>query len=102
MRPPAAVAAAPDAAAPTDAQRFAVWRTEFRATARAAGISEATLKAALDVAEFRPRTIELDRAQPEFTRSTWDYLDSAVSATRVLRQGLMPWRGKPPLSPQPG
>lgn len=85
-RPPAAVAAAPDAAtapAPTEAQRFAAWRTEFRATARAAGISEATLKAALDVAEFLPRTIELDRAQPEFTRSTWDYLDSAVSPTRV-------------------
>lgn len=80
---PAAVAAAPDAAAPTDAQRFVTWRTEFRAAAKAAGISEATLKAALDVAEFRPRTIELDRAQPEFTRSTWDYLDSAVSPTRV-------------------
>jgi lytic murein transglycosylase len=82
-RPPAAVAAAPDAAAPSEAQRFAAWRTEFRATAKAAGISEATLRAALDVAEFRPRTIELDRAQPEFTRSTWDYLDSAVSPTRV-------------------
>lgn len=82
-RAPAAVAAAPDAAAPTEAERFVAWRTEFRATARAAGISEATLVAALDVAEFRPRTIELDRAQPEFTRSTWDYLDSAVSPTRV-------------------
>lgn len=85
-RPPATVAAAPDAAtapALTEAQRFAAWRTEFRASARAAGISEATLKAALDVAEFRPRTIELDRAQPEFSRSTWDYLDSAVSPTRV-------------------
>jgi lytic murein transglycosylase len=82
-RPPAAVAAAPDAAAPSEAQRFVAWRSEFRATAKAAGISEATLRAALDAAEFRPRTIELDRAQPEFTRSTWDYLDSAVSPTRV-------------------
>jgi lytic murein transglycosylase len=82
-RPPAPVAAAPDAAQPSEAQRFAAWRAAFRATARAAGISEATLAASLDVAEFRPRTIELDRAQPEFTRSTWDYLDTAVSSTRV-------------------
>lgn len=95
-RPPAAVAAEPDAAAPTDAQRFAAWRAEFRATARAAGISEATLKAALDVAEFRPRTIELDQAQPEFTRSTWDYLDSAVSPTRVSngQAKLAQWRAQ--------
>ena len=85
-RPPAAAAAAPDAAITPqlgEAQRFAAWLRDFRVTARAAGISEATLRAALDVAEFRPRTIELDRAQPEFTRSTWDYLDSAVSPTRV-------------------
>ncbi|MBU0915432.1 lytic murein transglycosylase [Aquabacterium parvum] len=85
-RPPAAAAAAPDAATTpqlSEAQRFATWLRDFRATARTAGVSEATLKAALDVAEFRPRTIELDRSQPEFSRSTWDYLDSAVSPTRV-------------------
>jgi lytic murein transglycosylase len=85
-RPPAAAAAAPDAATTpqlSEAQRFAAWLRDFRVTARAAGISEATLRAALDTAEFRPRTIELDRAQPEFTRSTWDYLDSAVSPSRV-------------------
>ena len=78
-----APANAPEAAAPTEAQRFAAWRTEFRATAHAAGIGEATLAAALDGAQLHPRSIELDRAQPEFTRSTWDYLDSAVSAARV-------------------
>ena len=34
---------------------------------------------------YLPRVVELDRAQPEFTRPVWDYLDSAVSAQRVAR-----------------
>ena len=32
---------------------------------------------------YLPRVVELDRAQPEFTRTVWDYLDSAVSPQRV-------------------
>jgi membrane-bound lytic murein transglycosylase B len=75
--------------------RFTAWLLDFSARARAAGISESTLRAAsLDEATLRagtsevrhlPRLIELDRAQPEFTRSVWDYLDSAVSQQRVTR-----------------
>ena len=53
--------------------------------ARAAGIREATLHATLDGAQYLPRVIERDRAQPEFTRTVWDYLDSAVSPGRVAR-----------------
>ena len=34
---------------------------------------------------YLPRVVELDRAQPEFTRTVWDYLDSAVSPQRVAR-----------------
>lgn len=67
----------------SDAQRFAAWLAAFRPVAQAAGVDETTLRAALDPAQLRPRSIELDRSQPEFTRSTWDYLDSAVSPTRV-------------------
>ena len=80
--PPTAVV--PHAAPPSDeAARFAAWLAAFRAEARAAGIREATLQAALDPAQLRPRTIELDRNQAEFTRAIWDYLDTAVSPTRV-------------------
>ena len=84
----APAASGPDtAAAPsgndTEPQRFERWRAQFRLQALAAGITEATLRATLDGAALLPRTIALDRSQPEFTRSTWDYLDSAVSATRV-------------------
>ena len=55
----------------------------FRVTARGAGIDEATLRVAFDGARYLPRVVELDRAQPEFTRTVWDYLDSAVSPQRV-------------------
>jgi lytic murein transglycosylase len=64
-------------------QRFARWITGTRATARAAGIDEATLGVAFDDVHDLPRVVELDRAQPEFTRAVWDYLDRALSPQRV-------------------
>jgi len=64
-------------------QGFARWVTGFRAAARTAGISETTLHVAFDGVRYLPRVVELDRAQPEFTRTVWDYLDSAVSPQRV-------------------
>ncbi|MDM0106311.1 lytic murein transglycosylase [Variovorax sp. J22R24] len=76
----------PPPAAASDAesgQGFAQWVAAFRTTARAEGISEATLNAALGNVQFLPRVIELDRAQPEFTRTVWDYLDNTVTAQRV-------------------
>lgn len=84
-RPPAPVAAAPDAATPTEAQRFAAWLAAFRQEALAAGIDEPTLRAALDPAQLRQQSVALDRSQPEFVRQIWDYLDSAVSPTRISR-----------------
>ena len=66
-------------------EAFLAWVNEFRASARAAGVGEATLEAALREVRFLPRVIELDGAQPEFTRSVWDYLDRAVTAQRVTR-----------------
>lgn len=67
------------------AHKFLLWIDDFSASARAAGIDDATLRVAFDTARLLPRVIELDRAQPEFTRTVWDYLDSAVSAQRVSR-----------------
>lgn len=66
-------------------QKFALWVLEFSAFARKAGISEATLHTAFDSVRFLPGVIELDRAQPEFTRSVWDYLDNALSVQRITR-----------------
>jgi lytic murein transglycosylase len=83
---PAAPAGSPPPAelAPIE-QRFADWVAAFRAGAQAQGIDEATLHAAFDGVQYLPRVVELDRAQPEFTRPVWDYLDGAVSPQRVQR-----------------
>ena len=66
-------------------QGFERWVDNFRATAHAAGIDDATLRLAFDDAHYLPRVVELDRAQPEFTRTAWDYLDIAVSPQRVTQ-----------------
>ncbi len=54
-------------------------------TASAAGIDEATLHSAFDGVRLLTRVVDADRVQPEFTRTVWDYLDSAVSAQRIAR-----------------
>lgn len=62
---------------------FQQWLQEFRRHAASEGISEATLRNALDNVRYRERVIELDRFQPEFVRPIWEYLDTAVSSTRI-------------------
>jgi lytic murein transglycosylase len=39
----------------------------------------------LGQAQWLPRVVELDRAQPEFTRAPWSYLDNAVSPQRIAQ-----------------
>ncbi|KQP21106.1 murein transglycosylase [Pseudorhodoferax sp. Leaf265] len=82
--PPGAAVPAPAAAVPLN-QDFAQWVERFRAEARAGGITEATLHAAFDGVRHLDQVVTLDRSQPEFTRAVWDYLDTAVSPTRVAR-----------------
>ena len=66
-------------------QGFARWVEAFIASARAAGVGEATLHAAFDGVHYLPRVVALDQTQPEFNRTVWDYLDNAVSPQRVTR-----------------
>ena len=80
-----AMAVPPQSVTLDHTRRFLLWVSDFSLSARAAGIDAETLHIAFDSARFVPRVIELDRAQPEFTRNVWDYLDSAVSAQRVIR-----------------
>ncbi len=85
-RPAPAPAAPATATAPAErpaAQDFAVWREGFRARARAAGVSDATFDRAFAGVRPNQRVLELDGSQPEFVRPIWEYLDSAVSETRV-------------------
>lgn len=94
---PLPAASIPASIESTEAARstnFSNWVADFRSTARAAGIDEATLHSAFDQVQFLPRVVGSDQAQPEFTRSVWDYLDSAVSAQRIARgqEKLQQWR----------
>ena len=82
---PAASAPSQPTAEATLEQRFADWVAAFRASAQAQGIEASTLSAAFDGVRYLPRVAELDRAQPEFMRTVWDYLDSAVSSQRIAR-----------------
>lgn len=95
--PPAAVPATPAATAPAapapapvpeedvpraEAASFAQWKQAFAPRALVAGISERTVRTVLPHVRLQ-RIVHLDRAQPEFTRTPWQYLDSAVSPLRV-------------------
>lgn len=81
----AATASAVPAESSVQQQNFAQWIADFRLAARASGIDDATLQSAFATVQYLPRVIELDRAQPEFTRPVWNYLDSALSAQRIAR-----------------
>ncbi len=54
------------------------------------------MKHAFDDVRYLPRVVESDRAQPEFTRTVWDYLDSAVTPQRIAlgQQKLLQLRGE--------
>ncbi|MEM7321222.1 MAG: lytic murein transglycosylase, partial [Pseudomonadota bacterium] len=64
-------------------QGFQIWLIGFRNRAGQAGISPETLETALDDVRFDPDVIRRDRNQSEFTKTIWDYLDTAVSDARI-------------------
>jgi len=92
-RPAALNAAPPAPAAPSPG--FAAWREGFRARALAAGVPSATFEAAFAGVTVNKTVLERDAFQPEFVRPIWEYLDSAVSATRIAngRDNLASKRG---------
>ncbi|WP_409518415.1 MULTISPECIES: lytic murein transglycosylase [unclassified Haematobacter] len=64
-------------------QGFDSWLSGFRGRATAQGISPRTFDTAFAGVGYVPEVIQRDRNQAEFTRSIWQYLDSAVSDTRI-------------------
>lgn len=69
------------------------WLTEFRPRAIEAGITAATLDRALADVFYDEGIIRRDRNQAEFTKTIWDYLDTAVSDLRIAngRAALAKW-----------
>jgi lytic murein transglycosylase len=62
---------------------FPDWVREFRGYALAQGISPATFDAAFAAVRYNPRITASNENQPEFSRAFWDYVDRAVSQTRI-------------------
>lgn len=59
------------------------WTAGFRIRALAGGISEQTFDAAFQGVTYSADVITKDRNQSEFTKTIWDYLDSAASDDRI-------------------
>ena len=64
---------------------FDQWIEELRREAQARGIDSATFNAALANVQLIPRVLELDRRQPEFRQTFWQYLDQRVTPQRIAR-----------------
>ncbi|WP_417838154.1 lytic murein transglycosylase [Tritonibacter scottomollicae] len=76
----------PSTSTPTEAAgnlRFQTWMQGFETRAQAQGIRKATLSQAFDGVTYDPKVIKRDRNQSEFSKTIWEYLDSAASDTRV-------------------
>ncbi len=59
------------------------WIAGFRVRAQANGISAGTFDSAFRGVRYNPEVITKDRNQSEFTKTIWDYLDSAASDSRI-------------------
>ncbi|MEW2911916.1 lytic murein transglycosylase [Leisingera sp. JC11] len=62
---------------------FSGWISAFKDRAMAQGISASVLDSAFHGVSYDPEVIRRDRNQSEFTKTIWDYLDSAASELRV-------------------
>ena len=82
-RAPSAAPAMMPVASEGGAAGFQNFVTSFRPHAISAGISPAVYDRAMADARYNPEVIRLDRRQSEFTKPVWEYLDGAVSESRI-------------------
>ena len=64
---------------------FADWQQAMRGEAIAAGIDAALFDRVFADVTPDPAVLKADSSQPEFTRPVWEYLDGAVSSSRIGR-----------------
>jgi membrane-bound lytic murein transglycosylase B len=69
--------------------QFRAFVAGFRTTAIQAGIDPTIYDASMTGVVRNPRVEQLNLQQPEFVKPIWDYLDSAVSLTRITRGQTM-------------
>jgi membrane-bound lytic murein transglycosylase B len=76
----------PAAASVVEPERsFPDWLAELRSEAEGRGVSAGTLDATLGRARLLDEVIALDRKQPEFSQTFWQYLDKRVTPQRIER-----------------
>lgn len=68
-------------------QPYAMWLVDLKKEALQKGISDAVFEAAFDGIIPDPKVIKLDRHQPEFTQTYFEYISKRVSQTRI-KNGL--------------
>jgi membrane-bound lytic murein transglycosylase B len=83
--PTATATAAVQTATETTLPSFADWRQALRDEALAAGIDAALFDRIFAGVTPDPAVLKADSSQPEFTRPVWEYLDGAVSSSRIGR-----------------
>ena len=83
--PTATAPAAVQTATETTLPSFADWRQAMRSEAVAAGIDAALFDRVFAGVTPDPAVLKADSSQPEFTRPVWEYLDGAVSSSRIGR-----------------
>ncbi len=87
--PPLLPPALPRARPPADERYRAeqagleAWLARFRGRALTQGVPAAVVDRALADLSYDPAVIRRDRNQAEFTTAIWDYLDAAVSDSRI-------------------
>ncbi|MGZ8409563.1 MAG: lytic murein transglycosylase [Hyphomicrobium sp.] len=67
----------------TGSAPFHQWIKDLRREALKHGIESATFDAALAGVQPIPKVVELDRRQPEFRQTFWEYLDQRITPERI-------------------
>jgi membrane-bound lytic murein transglycosylase B len=62
---------------------FETWKAQFKTFAIAQGIRTETIDLAFNGLLPDSKVLELDTKQPEFTKTVWEYLESAASNERI-------------------
>lgn len=83
MRPVTGIATTPSPTQVAGNLGFQRWTAGFRQRALNAGIQAKVFDRAFQSVHYNADVIQKDRNQSEFTKTIWDYLDSAASDTRI-------------------
>jgi membrane-bound lytic murein transglycosylase B len=76
---------------------FEEWRMLLRSDAIAAGINADLFDRTFAGLTLDPNVVRADNSQPEFTRPVWEYIDGAVSVSRIAQGRLLKAQHRPTL-----